>query len=82
MNKLILNENVTMSSEKAQAENILAHLKKGRSITAIEALNLFGCLRLSARIYDLRKSGYCILSKTIKNNGKQYAQYVLVEEVA
>ena len=43
----------------SQCSAILEHLKKGLSITPLEALNRFGCFRLSARIHDLRhKQGY------------------------
>ena len=43
-----------------QNEMILKHLKGKGSITTLEAFNLYGVTRLSARIYDLRKHGYCI----------------------
>ena len=37
-----------------QNKAILAHLKKGNSITQKEAYEKFNCFRLSARINDLR----------------------------
>ena len=42
----------------SQTQNlqILSYLKKGKPITPLEALEKFGCWRLSARIYDLRKT--------------------------
>lgn len=43
-----------------QNEMILKHLKEKGSITTLEAFNLYGVTRLPARIYDLRKRGYCI----------------------
>lgn len=58
-----------------QTAQILAHLVQGRSITPIEALKIFGCLRLSARIYDLKKAGYKIKSRMQKNGKKQYKIY-------
>jgi hypothetical protein len=39
----------------SQNATILAHLRTGNTITQLEAYNAFGCTRLSARIYDLRK---------------------------
>lgn len=39
----------------SQNTNILAHLRTGNTITQLEAYNAFGCTRLSARIFDLRK---------------------------
>lgn len=43
------NEGVAIS----QTARILSHLLEGRSITALEALDLYGCFRLSARIKDI-----------------------------
>jgi hypothetical protein len=55
-------------------------MRKGNTITGIEALDLFGCFRLPARIADLKKVGHIISSKMIKlANGKRIAQYELVE---
>lgn len=64
----------------SQCRDILAYLQKGNSITHIEALNLFECARLSARIWDLRHSGYQIVKEMITNNGKRYAAYRLEED--
>ena len=36
---------------------ILDYMKTHGSITPLEALNAFGCMRLGARIYDLRQAG-------------------------
>ena len=38
-----------------QARRILNYMRKGNGITALEALNRFGCNRLAARICELRK---------------------------
>lgn len=46
-------------------------------ITPIDALNLFGCFRLSARISDLRHDGYNIVSIRETKNGKTYCRYRL-----
>lgn len=46
-----------------QAESILAYLQTGQSITPREADELWGCMRLGARIYDLKKQGYKIISE-------------------
>ena len=37
-----------------QERMILDHLKKGMKLTPREALEKFGCFRLSARIFNLR----------------------------
>jgi len=57
-----------------QAEAILAHLKAGNTITPIEALDKFGCFRLAARIIELRRDGYNIVTEGDKN----YAVYRLI----
>lgn len=58
-----------------QTENIFAWLAAGETITPLEALEKFGCLRLGARIYDLRQLGYNIETKHVTQNGKTFAQY-------
>lgn len=59
-----------------QCKQIAAHLEGGNTITAIEALNLFGCFRLASRIHDLRVQGYDIIVDRIKTGtGKTVAQY-------
>ena len=62
----------------AQSNKILIHLMSGQSITPLQALDLYGCFRLSARIQDLEAEGYKIKSKLIDlSNGKRVAQYQL-----
>lgn len=64
---------------ETQADAILRYMESHkRGITPLDALNNFGCLRLSARIWDLRARGYVIETKAVK--GKQYARYVLIKE--
>lgn len=49
------------------------------SITHVEALTLFGCGRLAARIDDLRKLGHNIITEDESKNGKTWARYHLVK---
>jgi hypothetical protein len=61
-----------------QSDKILAHLRSGKSITPLEALNLFGCFRLGARIYDLKKAGHNIVTEMVTvGDGKHVASYTL-----
>jgi hypothetical protein len=66
-----------------QETKILKHLQK-KSLTQLEALNLYGCMRLGARIYDLRNKGYNI--KTVKkeyhgkHGKKMFAEYFLIKK--
>ena len=51
---------------ETQNRMILQHLESGKPITPMDALNLYGCFRLSARIFDLRERGVEITT------GKRY----------
>ena len=62
---------------KTQNEKILNHLKKGKKITPISALKMFGCFRLSARIYNLIRQGYDIKMERITKDGKKFGSYYL-----
>ena len=62
---------------KTQNEKIKAYLTKGKAITPIDALNKFGCFRLSARIKDLRDEGLNIATKYVTKAGKTFASYKL-----
>jgi len=45
----------------------------------MDALTLFGCARLAARIDDLRKMGHNIITEDVNKNGKVFARYHLVK---
>ena len=62
-----------------QTKEILSWLEQGNSITPILALERFGCFRLGARIWDLRKMGYNIESKLVGDK-KHWAEYSLKRE--
>lgn len=67
----------------SQCDRILAHLQKGRKLTALEALARFDCFRLSARISDLKERGYPIKTDMITlKNGKIVAEYKLDTDAA
>ena len=48
----------------SQEKKILEYLLAGNTLTPIEALNMFGCFRLGARICELRQRGYEIVNKS------------------
>jgi len=60
---------------KTQNDKIKSYFTKGKAITPIDALNKFGCLRLSARIKDLRDGGLNIATKYVTKAGKTFASY-------
>lgn len=70
------------ASRESIAQKLLNHLKDGNTITALEALKRFGCMRLSARIYNLRNMGHIIESKYEKSEqtGKAYSRYKLIKD--
>ena len=62
----------------SQEQQIKDYLEQGNTITSLEALNKFGCLRLGARIYDIQRKDpdFKIKSDLIElPNGKHVAQY-------
>lgn len=68
-----------------QIELVLEHLKSGKSITSLEAINLYGATRLADIIFKLKKRGYNIVSSIITvptRFGKtaRVAQYTLIAE--
>ena len=58
-----INENRVES--KSQTDRILEYMLTGKSITPLEALNKFGCLRLGARIADIKAKGYLVYSEFV-----------------
>ncbi len=62
---------------ESQKNKIRQHLESGKSITPIDALNLFGCFRLATRIYELKEEGLPIKTKMVSNGDKHFASYSL-----
>ena len=78
------NNNPNETEAKTQNVRILRHLKAGKTITALQALRMFGCMRLSARILDLKRFGYdidgafiCVVANGKKKRVKEYRLYSL-----
>jgi len=64
---------------ESQLSKIRRHLVERGSITPLEALHLYECMRLGARIHELRKAGMRIDTHT-PPEGKRYAIYVLAQQ--
>ena len=68
-----------------QCDKVLDYLQKFGSITQLDALREFGCMRLASRISDLRDRGYAI-GRRIKTGKNRYgdpiyfAEYYLEED--
>lgn len=65
-----------MKSE-TQTALIRIWLQKGYAITPLDALKMFGCFRLSARISNLKEQGFDIVTTMVQVNDKRVAQYTL-----
>jgi hypothetical protein len=55
------------------------HWLKTRPLTPLEALEHIGTMRLAAHIEVLRKSGHNIRTEDVKQNGKIFARYHLIQ---
>lgn len=65
-----------MDSEQTQRQRILQHLNTGAELTPLQALNMFGCFRLAARVAELRNMGHKIETERRKDGGGAcYAVY-------
>lgn len=66
---------------KPESQNALIKgwLLNGHSITQLDALKMFGCFRLSARIANLRDEGYDIVTDMVTINDKRIAKYYLMK---
>lgn len=62
---------------QTQNQEILQYMRDGTPITQMDALRLFGCARLAARINDLRQHGARISTDYVVSNGKRFASYRL-----
>lgn len=61
---------------------VLDYLRENGSISPMEALTVFGCYRLGARIYDLRQEGHRISTEIVEGRDRngdraRYARYYL-----
>lgn len=56
--------------KRSQTRDVLAHLIEHGSITSIEAIQKYGCTRLSARIFDYRAMGYEIESDSMTTKNR------------
>ncbi len=61
----------------SQKTQILNYLKRGRAITPLEALRKFGCFRLGARVWELRRAGHNIVKGWDEDGRKRWAKYHL-----
>jgi hypothetical protein len=70
-------EDFTSAASASQCDMILGALRRGERLTPLDALRRFGCLRLAARVDDLRSAGHRISTEMVTAGGKRYAVYRL-----
>lgn len=66
--------------KESQCKKILQYIEENGSITQLDALREFGCMRLASRMSDLKKRGYPVEMRmeTAKNRygvPVRYARY-------
>lgn len=66
--------------KKSQNKRILEYLKTGEKLTPLGALERFGCFRLGARAFELKRQGYSIQTEMVREGSKYFACYSLRQE--
>lgn len=72
-------------SKTNDKQRVLEYLLEHGTITPMDALNNFGCYRLGARIFDLRRDGHRIDTEIVHDTYRfgeamHYAKYTLRED--
>jgi hypothetical protein len=62
----------------SQNSQILNHLMTCGTLTPMDALNLFGCFRLSARVRELKDKGFNIKTEMVVIGEKKVAKYSMI----
>lgn len=65
------NDNPNLKASNTQRAMIRRHLEAGNSLTALQALNHFGCARLASRIDELRQAGMNIETHWLQVQNRQ-----------
>lgn len=68
-------------AKQSQNKQILGYLQTGKTLSALQALTLFKCMRLASRINDLRKDGHEIITDIIYQKDKHWANYKLIKPI-
>lgn len=83
-----MEETRTKVKVPSQKDMVLGHLRRYGSIEPLTALREYGCYRLGAVIYELRREGEAIETTTVESRSRitgrpvQFAKYRLKEEPA
>lgn len=70
-----------LMKRRSQKDKIKAYLQSGKSITPLDALEMFGSFRLGAIIFTLREEGMPIKTEFVTNRYKtKFAKYTLEQK--
>ena len=61
-----------------QQQQVTKRLRSGWT-TALDALKDCGCMRLAARVLEMRQDGLNVVDKWVEVNGKRVKAYQIVE---
>lgn len=65
-----------------QNERILQHIQEHGSITAMEAMQEYGIMRLASRMCDIKKAGFAVRREDVKGKNRfgeetRFARYTI-----
>ncbi len=60
---------------ESQVREIKNHLLNGGKLTGLDALKLFGTMRLPSRIWDIKQLGVAVVDEWVKVGDKRVKQY-------
>lgn len=73
-----MNDNMNAQISASQCNQIAAWLMQGNTITSLQALTKFQCMRLASRIHDLKERGMDIKKRIITlPNKKRVCEYFI-----
>ncbi len=77
----IVADGLILITSLSHNDQIRSYLESGKTLTAMDALNNFGCWNLKGRIHELRQSGMNIKTDMITTaTGKRIGKYSLIKE--
>lgn len=68
-------------AKQSQNNQILGHLQTGKTLSPLQALDLFKCMRLASRINELKRIGHNIVTDIVYQNDKHWANYRLIKPI-
>ena len=73
-------EGVCMAGKVTQCDRIIKYIEENGSITSLDAMREFGCMRLASRMCDIKRMGYPVkrefeTSKNRYGEPVSYARY-------